>query len=97
MTKIDPNKCFAYNQSAGNCRACTEMLCEHKECPFYKTRAQVEKAQGKSAIRLLEISENNPKLADQLQVYGSTLPRLQKIAGKTLVQQQISGGEAGDG
>lgn len=73
------------------------MLCEHKECPFYKTRAQVEKAQGKSAIRLLEISENNPKLADQLQVYGLTLPRLQKIAGKTLVQQQISGGEAGDG
>lgn len=97
MRKIDPKNCFAYNRNTRTCTACTEMICERKECPFYKTRTQIEKAQGESAMRLLHMAEDNPKLADRIMSYGLSITRLQKIAGRSLLHETLMGGESSDG
>ena len=39
MSKLD---CFAYDREKNECKALVKLVCENRECRFYKTREQMQ-------------------------------------------------------
>lgn len=46
--KVD---CFAFNKEAHKCNALTELVCEYKNCPFYKNRSNVNLKEIETAVK----------------------------------------------
>ncbi len=70
--------CFAYCAETDSCTVCTELICEQKgkKCPFFKTPANLQKAERESARTLLKRMEENYFLSAYLEKMGITKSEL---------------------
>ncbi len=72
--------CFAYCEETESCMACTELLCAqaNKKCPFYKTKAKLEKENKETAAKLLQRIQGDDDFRQQLKQLGITESDLRK-------------------
>ena len=47
-------ECAMYAESKGQCSALRELVCTHRECPFFKTKQEALEGKIKSAKRRME-------------------------------------------
>lgn len=52
--KEPKTECAMYAESKGQCSALRELVCTHRECPFFKTKQEALDGRLKSARRRLK-------------------------------------------